>query len=235
MIACIRVAAALLPIAALAGCGGANFGADLAQRPRAAPLKTGDGATLRIPADEKFAIALAPSSREPGLGGAAEADSKVGAEGSAMAMASVRNNGKASAGFQLGHAFSNTGDRQADATITLKYHYVLRAEAQPPSNSPGATVGLKLYARNGNNVLVRTVDLLGHSTENGAALRQGASEYQFTLTLGPGETMNVYIAGQAAVDIKPEHDASGELRLSDVQLEITSKLAPPVRVGGNDQ
>ncbi len=235
MIECFRVAAVLLPIAALAGCGGANFGADLAQRPRAVPLKTGDGAVLRIPADEKFAIALAPSAREPGLGGAADADSKAGVDGSAMAMASVSNNGKASAGFQLGHAFSNPGDRQADATIRLKYNYVLRADAQPPSSSPGATVGLKLYARNGNNVLVRTVDLLGHSTENGDATRQGANEYEFSLTLGPGESMNVYIAGQAAVEIKPEHDASGELQLSDVQLEITSKLAPPVRVGGNDQ
>lgn len=227
--------AVLLFVGTLAGCGGADFGAELSARPRPVTLKTDAGSVTRLPQDQKFTITLAPSSKEPGLTGAAEADSHATADGAADAAARVSNGGKASASFQLGHAFKNESERQIDADIRIRFKYEIAAQATPPADVPGATVGVRLYARNARNVLVRTVDLLSHTTENGAASRRGDNDLTCTLTLGPGEALNVFLAGLAGVEAREDRTASASVKLSDVQMEITSKPAPPVRTPGDGQ
>jgi hypothetical protein len=222
------VALAITFTASLSGCSSADVGAELSSRPKPVALNVADGAVTRLPQDQKFTITLAPSSKEPGLGGSADADAHARAEGAADAMAQVANGGKASASFQLGHAFQNDSNRQIDAEMRVRFKYALSATTDPPSEVLGAAVGLKLYARNAKNLLVRTLDLLGHSTANGPTMRSGENEFTCTLTVGPGDFMNVFLSGGVSAEAREGRSSAGSLKLTDVQLEITSKPAPAV-------
>ncbi|MGH6958984.1 MAG: hypothetical protein ACREE7_00720 [Dongiaceae bacterium] len=219
----------------LAGCDGGNFASELAARPKPHPLKAEQGATLRLPQDEPFSIVFAPSQKAPALDGAAESDAKASREGSAEASAKVTDGGTAVGTFQLGHVFSNESDQQIELDIRVRFSASYKAEATPPSPRPEANVGLKLYARDGQNRLVRNIDLLGHSTQHGPATRQSNEDFRFTVTLGPRDTLSVFLAGQAEVKAEIGRSASASLALSDTQMAIITEPAPAVRTVSDER
>jgi hypothetical protein len=163
---CILFAGAALVV--LSGCGGGGFGSELAARPTPRSLELGQGAMLRLPQDERFSIALAPKQAAPGLGGAADAVANVSRDGHADATAQVENGGSATASFQLGHALKNDSDRLVSLHVRLRCEYETDAEVTPPRPSPDARIELSLYARDGRNRLVRSLNLARHATDEGA-------------------------------------------------------------------
>ncbi|MGD8454488.1 MAG: hypothetical protein PVJ57_21955 [Phycisphaerae bacterium] len=216
------------------GCGGASFGSELSAQPRPRPVR--DEATpLRLPEAEPFSITLTESSRKPGLDGTAVSDARATRTGEAEITAAVEQSGLAVGNFQLGHAFENASDRQADFDFVVRYRYDFAAAATPESAYPDAQVGLKLYARGEHGRTLRDVTLVQHTTEGGPV--DGASEdaREFTLTLGPGETVNVFLAGQVRIDIREGRSASGSLKVTDLSMEVAMRLAPAVRQGGDGQ
>jgi hypothetical protein len=219
----------------LSGCGGGDVGSELTVRPTPRSLSSGERATLRLPQDEPFSITLAPTRESPGLGGTAEADAHVSRDGNADAVARVDEGGSALARFQLGHAVKNESDRQMDLLVRLRCEYETEAEATPPGPLPDATVGLKLYARDGHNRLLRNIGMVDHSTEEGAASSKDRKDVEFTLTLGPRETLSVFLAGSVEIETRVGHSARGSIKLSGLEMQIETALAPPVRQAGDEQ
>ncbi|MFQ5806333.1 MAG: hypothetical protein ACE5I3_07780 [Phycisphaerae bacterium] len=219
----------------LAGCRGGDFGSELAARPKPRSLSRGDGQTIRLPQDEPFSITLAPSRETPGLGGNAEADAHVSKAGSADAAAEVQNGGSAWAEFQLGHAFQNDSDRQMELQVRVRCEFETAADATPPSSLPDAKVGLKLYARDGRNRLVRNFNLAQHSTEEGAASSTDRKDIEFMLTLGPRERVDIFLAGSVGVETREGHSASGSIKLRGLDMELKTEMAPPVKKAGDEQ
>lgn len=218
----------------LGGCAGANFGSDLSARPRPQPLPKQDETRLQLPADRAFSITLAPSSREPGLGGKAEVHSSANSDGQAHAKATVQKGGSANAMFQIGHAFQNDTPQQADLDFKIAFDADYHIHTPHDSVRPEASVGLKLYARDGRGRLLRNMDLIGHTSEKGNAQRSIAETLEFTLTLAPGESVDVYLAGQVRVEVTDDRSGRGELRLRNLSMQIVTRLAPKVRKNGDE-
>jgi hypothetical protein len=188
-----------------------------------------------LPQEEPFSITLGPTQETPGLDGTAEADTHVSKDGKANAVASVENGGSALAGFQLGHALQNDSDRQMDLHVQVRCEFGTEADATPPGSPPDAQVGVALYARDGRNRLLRHFDLAQHSTEEGAASSRDQKDLQFTLTLGPRESVNVFLAGSVKIDAQDGHSARGSIKLDGLEMDITTKMAPPVQKVGDEQ
>ena len=219
----------------LSGCGGDGFGSELAVRPRPQALKLDDDATLRLPQDEPFSIALAPKQAAPGLGGTADAVSHVSKEGRADASAHVENGGSATASFQLGHALRNDSDRLVSMHVRLRCEYETEAQATPPGPLPDAKVELNLYARDGRNRLVRSFNLAQHSTEEGAAASKDRKDVDLTFPLGAREWVSIFLAGGVEIETPEGHAARGSIKLNKLEMEITAEMAPPVQKAADEQ
>jgi hypothetical protein len=227
-----RAVFACLSAALAAGCSSGGFGSELASRPVARPVGDVAGRTLRIPQDEKFSIRQQSDQDRAELGGHAQSDAQASTDGSAAASAEVRNGGTAEATFQLGHAVANDSDRQMELTIRVRCKYELDVSNTPPTLLPDAFAGLNLYARDGRNRLLRTDVLVGQSTEQGSAGGSAQVERTFVVTLGPRDSLAVFVAGNAKIDVKPERSARATLNIAGLELEFTPRLAPPISPAG---
>jgi hypothetical protein len=230
---CLSVPVGLVLL--IAGCGGGEFASELEARPTARALSQREGQTLRLPHDERFSIALAPTQETPGLGGTAEAEAHASKDGSADATARVENGGSAQAGFQLGHAVKNDSDRQMELHVRVRCGYELEVAVTPATPTPGAKVGLKLYARDGRNRLLRAFSLAQHSTEEGAAQSRDSQDLDFRLTLAPYQSVSLYVGGGVEIETPEGRSAEGTLNLRDLEMQITTEMAPPVRAAGDEQ
>jgi len=215
----------------LTGCGGGEFGSELAMRPTPRAL---GAAVLRLPADESFSITLAPTQETPGLGGQAEADASAAKNGAAEAVARVDNGGSAMAGFQLGHSMKNDADRMVYLHVRVACDYQTDAGAAPPSTMPEAQVGLNLYARDGRNRLLRSFNLAQHSTETGAVASKDSKVIEFTLPLGAREWVNIFVAGRARIETTEGHEAHGSIKLNKLEMTIEKETAPPVKTAADE-
>jgi hypothetical protein len=135
----------------------------------------------------------------------------------------------------MGHAITNETDRQMDFNVSLAFRYAFEAEADANSRLPDASVGLRLYAREKRGRLLRDVALVSYTTENGATRRASSEDLDFTLTLGPGDTVEVYLAGQARVEVPAERSAACKLSLSELTAEIEARPAPAVRAASDER
>jgi hypothetical protein len=217
------------------GCAGGNFASELSakDKPIPQPLSNAAGKTIRLPQDKPFSLIVNDSQQKAALDGSAEADAEAQRDGQAQASASVSDGGQARATFQLGHAFKNDTERQTDLHVTVRCDY--EYEAGPASRWGDATVGLKLYARDGRNRLLTSFSLVQHSTEDGAATSKDSKVMDFTLTLGPGESVNVFLGGQVEIDIDAGRSAHGSLKLSGLEMEVEPRPAAAVRTGDDEQ
>ncbi len=228
---CLMVAARrtalILGILPLGGCGGANFGADLTSRPRATTVSAEGPAEQSYPGDEPFGIFHAESSRSAGLGSDAQSDAHASPEGTADASASIDNGGEASGTFQIGHALTNDGGRQIDLDVTVRFHYEYEAKAsQTPARVDGG-VGLKLYARDQRNRLLRNDDLVAYTLEQGDSAGSAEKEIRFSVPLGPSGTVSVFLAGQSRVSAEFGRSAACSLKVSGLKMSVTAHPAPP--------
>jgi hypothetical protein len=230
---CCAVAGVCLLV--LSGCGGGDFGSELTVRPNPWLLSRGENQMIRLPQDEPFSIALAPSQESPGLGGTAEADAHTSKDGQADASARVENGGSARAWFQLGHAFENDSEWQAQLEVRVRCEFEAKAEATPPGPLPDAKIDLNLYVRDGHNRLLRNFNLAQHSTEEGAAASTDRKEVEFVLPLGPRQRVDIFLAGSVQVETQEGHSARGSIRLSGLEMELKTEMAPPVQKAGDEQ
>lgn len=227
-------AAALGLLLAAGGCASTRFGSELPDQPRPRALGGAGPVTLHLPADAAFNIALPSSTRRPGLGGTASADAEAHADGRAAASAAVSESGQAQGLFQLGHALANDGERQMDCDLEVRFRYRFEVGQEPALNLPDAEVGLRLYARDSRGRLLRDLVLVEHTTEHGAALREADEHSRFTLTLSPGQTVNVFLAGQVRVEIEHGRSASGSLDVSGLTIDVTTRPAPAAGAAGHE-
>jgi hypothetical protein len=215
---------------AIAGCSSDQFGAELSARPRPSAIRTPEGTTFRVPEDQPFVIALQRKNSAAGLEGQADADATAGGDGHAGARVRVVRAGQAQALFQLGSAFVNDTERTIDLECALHFRYRLDISQEPRSAAKDGALGLRLYAREARGRMLREMNLFDVGSEEGAARRDSEEHLEFTLTISPGETVNVYLAGQARADIPAERSLTAELKVSDVRLHAVSHAAPDVPV-----
>ncbi len=228
----LTLAATLL---ALVGCSQGHFGSELSATPTPHAVRGTSATQVHLPADEPFSIALPSASKEPGLNGTAEADATVDKSGTATASANIAGGGTAQAQFQLGHAFANETGRQADFAFSVRFGYAFEASHEPQVALPDATVGLRLYARDDRGRLLREMIVVEHTTEQGNAQQGGQEQASFTLTLGPGATVNVFLAGQTVIETKDDRSARCTLNVEDLQMELAITPAPPVQNISDEQ
>lgn len=222
-------------LALLFGCAGGQFGSELSTHPQPRAFSAAEAVTVRLPEEQPFNIHLYQITRQPLLDGQAAADADARADGTATATANVTNGGTAEAVFQVGHAIQNTSDRQTDLDLRFQFDYELRAEASTTEKLPDATVGLRLYARQVRGPLVRDIPLVTYTTENGRAKRRASQQMETTVTLGPGDTVEVFLAGQARVEVPDGRSATSELKLAKLRCEVVSRPAPAVRTTSDAQ
>ncbi len=233
MTATSRIVAAPVAVAALAwlatwlaGCDTGRYGSDLVGQPAARKISAGDASTLRLPADQPFSLAKPASRREPRLDGRAEADATADRAGTASARAEVVEGGVAEGTFQVGQAIANDTGRQCDFEFSVNCRYSLELSSSGERPLPDAVVGLRLYARTSRGRLLRELPIVDQTTEHGAARRSGGEAMHFTVTLPPAESVTVFVAGQARVDVPDGRSAQARLTLDELTYEVTSRPAP---------
>ncbi|TWT41928.1 hypothetical protein RAS1_30520 [Phycisphaerae bacterium RAS1] len=231
--AVIAAGLALTIVATPGGCGAGGFGAELTARPEPRDLKNADGEKLSLPADEAFTIRLPKATKEAALGGTANADASAERTGAAAASADVSNGGSAAGTFQLGHAVRNATNRQIELQVAVSLAYEFETKADPPSPLPDSSVSLKIFAIDQRSRVLHDLDVALHSSDRGLAASKSSQELSFFVTLGPGDSINIYAAGQAAVGVKEGHSAASVLKLSGLKMDLLTKPAPPVRTAAD--
>lgn len=217
------------------GCASGRVGSELAVKPRPHRIESSAPVVLRVPQDEPFNIVLPSNSRRAGLDGTAESDADAHGDGRAHASVAVTGSGMAEATIQLGHAVANDTGRQADYTFSVQVEYECTAVQEPAVFLPDAQVHLRVYARLDSGRIVRDIAIVGHTTENGPIEQHGNEQVSFTLTLGPHESVSVFVAGQARADISAERTARAALALRAVAMEVSAQPAPAVRTTGDER
>lgn len=220
-------------MAMLTGCGGASFGAELSDRPEPMAL-TEQTRVVTIPQAQPFSITLAPSQKQPEIGGTAEVTSSAEPSGRARAEASITGGGTASAAFQVGHAFRNAGDRLVDVQVQVdaRYRYAVRGDTP---DLPLAGAHVNLYAQDERSGSLALLALASHTSDRGDASGQDAKTVSFGFPLGPGRVAHVYLAGNVQIDAGSGHTASGSIELESLQMRIETTPAPPVQGGPSTQ
>ncbi|MBL8879005.1 MAG: hypothetical protein JNG88_07780 [Phycisphaerales bacterium] len=217
----------LMLVAHLTGCAGGGP-SELALRPTAKPLRL--DATIKSPGDLPLNLFSSPSQENPGPGGKADARAESKPSGDAIAIADVESGGGATASFQIGSAFVNDSDQQVDVTISAKYRYEFALQTNAKTRTGDATVTLHFYARDQYNRLLRDLPLFTQSTDQGSGGQSGENTINLTLTIGPHDSLYLFFGGSVAVDtLKSARTAHGELKLSGVELTLTTKAAPAVK------
>jgi hypothetical protein len=222
----------LLSMLLLAGCAADQVGAKLASQPEPRGLGTAGGDVLTFPTAEKFSIALPKATHAAGLNGAADATATVDpTTGDAEVTAEVDHTGDADGTFQMGHAIANDSNGQIDIHVKAKLRLLAAAEETPALYLPHAQVGLRLFALDDRNHVLRSVCLLEHNTESGSMQQEADRAVEFTLTLGPHRYVNVYVAGSAQASVGEEQDARARarVRVEGLTLEVRSQAAPAVK------
>ena len=222
----------LLLTAALTGCGAGDIGATLSDRPQPMKLTKPETRTIAIPASTPFSITLAPSQKKPELNGTAYAESTAKNSGQAKASASIEGGGTASAAFQIGHALRNDSERLLDLRVSAKLHYKY-AVAADSSTLPLAGVHVNLFARDDRNRSLAKFNFVAHTSDNGAVTVNDGEQLDFTITLGPGRTASIYLAGTVQINAEDGHTASGSIDLDSFELEITTQPAPAVKAASD--
>ncbi len=82
---------------------------------------------------------------------------------------------------------------------------------------------------------MRAIDIANHSTEQGAVQRESTEQQSLSIPLGPGESVQIFVAATAAADtIKSERRAGYKLTIDQVRIDATSRSAPPVGTAPHD-
>src|SRR5262249_6137835 len=126
----------------LTGCGGAEFGAEIATRPHPLIIERESPEDLAFPGQRGFTIHFASSGEQIGLDGEADGSAKCTPDGTAEARATVKNAGNANGVFQIGQGFRNGSTRQMDLHVDVKLAYAYELTADPPPGRKDAQVGL---------------------------------------------------------------------------------------------
>lgn len=209
----------------LVGCSGGDFASEVSARPAPTSLSRRDEFRFRLPADEKFSIALAPSRQAPGLGGTAHAVGKAQREGTAELSADIESGGEAEATCQVGHVFRNDTEQQLDLEVSATVEFEYTAEVPAAPTGVNVDVGLRLYARNSRNLLVRNHSIVAHTVEDGSGARRGQETLKFVQALAPGESITVFVAGRAAVKAEFGKSAACRLALRRTEMDVTTRTA----------
>ncbi len=217
----------VLTAGVLPGCGGGP-GESLSARPKSTELGGYVERPLEVPKDVPFSITLAPSQKSPGLEGKADASADVSADGAGSASASVENGGTASGTVQIGHSVRNDTARQADVSVRFAFDFEFEVNAIMPARSPEANVSITLFARDERNRELATIACLKHASDQGTASGKSSKELDLTLTLGPGQSANVYLAALAGASTEPGRKAFGRVTLRSVRMVVTTRPAPAV-------
>ncbi|RMF70850.1 MAG: hypothetical protein D6744_18830 [Planctomycetota bacterium] len=230
----VAIAVFALIAPATVGCGGGDFGAELAARPEPLPIAAESAQPIRLPGETGYSITLAPAQKAPGLNGAAEVSATADKTGRASAEARVKNGGTASAGFQLGHSFRNASDRQIDLDVSVSADVAYAARSTPSDGVSHANIELTLFAQNQRNLTLARMPLVRHGTEDGNAESDETRRITLTVTLSPGDTAMIYLAGQARIDTQEGQTASGSITVENLKMELTPRPAPAVRTTADE-
>lgn len=222
----LALAAALLTCGP--GCGNGNFGVALSATPKPYDMREERSLSLSLPQSDGFSIHLSQSTREAGLQGTAAANAQATPDGNGELSAKVENGGRASGTIQLGHSFRNDTSRQMDMTARVRYGYEYQLSSKPEPRQLGATVGIRLFAKEERGRLLRDLPLVTQTTEQGGATRTADEDVSFTITLGPGQTALIYVAANVAVDVIDLRSAEASLRIRDMKMDIQTQLSPAI-------
>ena len=114
-------------------------------------------------------------------------------------------------------------------------HFEYTAESSSEDHPLDGSVGLKLYARDDRNRLVRNDELIAHPLDKGPAQGGGDRDHRFTVTLGPGRSVSVFLAGQSQATARPGRAGNCSLEISGLSMEVTTRAAPAPRTASDEQ
>lgn len=223
----------VLLIATIPGCSSAGAASDLAYKPR--PQVIPPSGAIHLPQDGKLGIALVSFDRHAGISGVVDGDATADADGNGLLRGVVSKGGSIGGVLQLGHAFENNSDHQVTLEVNFAFHYKLELAGDAKAGATDAVVGLKLFVRNSYSRALRAIDIANHSTEQGAVQRESTEQQSLSIPLGPGESVQIFVAATAAADtIKSERSAGYKLTIDHVRIDATSRSAPPVGTAPHD-
>lgn len=206
----------------LAGCESAQYGSELSASPRPRVMDSA-GSVIRLPDESPFSITLPESREQPLLNGKAHATCAADKSGPGSASAEVQTGGVAEALFRVGHSIQNGTSHGADLTCKVDVAYEFDVGASAATAASDAVVGLRLYVRDAQGRLLRSVPLIDYTSADGAVRRTGRDEVMIELALSPGQAVNIFVAGQARVDVPEERSARAAIVLRELKMEIARK------------
>lgn len=210
-------------LAVVTGCAGGGA-AELSARPRPQALTA---ATVSVPRDGRLSIALSSFSKRAGLSGQVTGDATAAAEGRGELTLNITGGGSADGALQLGHAFSNDSDRQVELDLAIRFSMELSTTVETAAIEGDATLRARLYVRDGANRLLRAIDVTGFAATHGSLKRTTRESQQLTLTLGPGQSAQVFLGIDAAADtLRSERSASLTVRITDFVVDASTRPAP---------
>lgn len=220
----MMIAGLVLGLVATLGCSGGGARQMLEVRPRATRLPEGSTPRLSLPKDTAFNITEKQGDHHTVGRSKVTCDAGAQPDGSAFAQAQASDGSSATSVFQIGHAVTNPTDQQIRMTLTVGYDYMFSTSADPERGFPDGKVALDLVVYRRQPRLSRDYALLSITTEDGATQSSGHDERSVSFVMDPRATYDLFLGGEVIAESKLGRSAGGELRVSNVTLELEGTL-----------
>ena len=212
-------------IAALTGCGGAEFGQD----PRVPVserhiLAAGSpaGASLSLPTDRPFNIHVKQSSQDQGPAGKATSEADATTDGKAFARANASQGGSAKAEFKIGHRIDNT--TATTQTLSADISFNLRQEitaTDVPAPATVAKADLVLVVIDSHRRAVSKTIVVQGTSDDASGQASIPQQRHLTVRLEPGESYDVVLFGTVDAAASESQQSAAKLEIDSLKMALS--------------
>ncbi len=207
----------------IAGCSQAGYGESVSVPPeQRASLASGfaKGARISVPSDAEFNL----HETQRGSDGTGQAKSSAGSNGTASCTAASNGEGSAHAEFQLGYVLDNRGAEALDVNVqfNVDYKWAMRSSASYVSTEADF-LGLRVYIRDSNQKTLRELSMAHIAPFSGPTQRSVVESQVFDLSMEPGLSYYLVLAGRTAVGGGAESPVQSEIQVNSLSIELTPR------------
>lgn len=223
-----RAAPALLML--LTGCGGSDWPRMVDVPPERVYELSAESTQkpILLPGDTPFVVHDRESSQDPGQDGTAQGESDAKPDGTAFCRATATAGGSASGDFLIGHVFHNSESQSCSAVCTVELEFSQKLAVSAGADAlTVAEYHLEAFVRDSSERIVRRYPLADSMTALGPRSSSETAVFDLEFEMHPRTAYHVVLAGRVKSSTKPDAEASAEIELKRLQMELVAKPGGP--------
>lgn len=205
------------------GCGGGSWPRVVDVPPeRVYEVSAGSSSDrIVLPEETPFIVHDRESSQDPGQDGTARGESDAKPDGTASCRVTATAGGSASGDFLIGHVFHNRHAEPRAAVCTIRAEFTQRLSLSASADAmTTAEYTLEAFVRDSSERILRRYPLANSASALGPRSSTESALFEIAFELEPRTAYHVVIGGRATAKAQPGTEASAEIELKQLQMEV---------------